>query len=216
MEIALLLLIAGAFVAIWLVTQQIEKKRRQRVIDLAKQLALELHWLLPDEDRNRFSRFDLSGKGRNQHAGMTLIADNGDTRITLFDYSFVTGNGKNKSTHHWAVAQCRDARLTAPDLQIEPETWVSRVGSLVGYQDIDIPEDPEFSKKFLVRGGAEEAIRAFLTLERRAALLEHPTQRMAIRGDTMILTRPRMKLDAKHVKPLLSDSLRMVNVMLPA
>ncbi len=213
MELVIVLLIAGGFAGIWFLFSHWDKKRRAQVVELSQQLGLELHWQLPSEDLNRFQRFELAGRGSRQSAAMTLIADNGTTRICLFDYSFVTGNGKNQSTHHWIVAQCQNARLNAPVMKIEPETLLSRVGAMVGFQDIDVPEDPEFSGMFVVQGTSEDAIRKFLTSERRAALRAQPKQRTAMHEDTLILISPSKKLNVAAIKPLLTESLRMVNSM---
>jgi hypothetical protein len=214
MGILLLLLIGGAFTAGWFYLGHLEKRRRERVIALAKELGLELNWQLPDEDQTRFRPFEISSKGRNQRTAMTLVADNGQTRISLFDYSFVTGSGKHQTTNNLTVAMCRDARLQSPALKVEPASFLSRMGTLVGYQDIDISEDPEFSKAFLVRGEEEEAIRRFLTADRRATIMQQPKQHVAILGDTMILVRRHKKLDEQQVKPFLAEALQMVNVMI--
>jgi hypothetical protein len=214
MEFLILALVAGLFGGFWYLSHLWEKKRRNRVVALSQELGLELNWQLPDDDRRVFSAFPLASKGRQPNAGLTLVADNGTTRIALFDYSFVTGHGKNKRTHHWTVALGRDTRLTGPEFSLEPETWISRVGSLVGYQDIDIAEDPEFSRAFVVRGASPDTIVAFLNGPRRALLLKNPKQQVSQTPGAMIVVRPRQKLDEKHVRPLLAESLALVQALI--
>lgn len=216
LELLVVAVIAIALLGGFFVTGHLEKKRRQRVIDLAKELELELNWELPDTERIALQRFEVARKGRNQRTSLSLLADNGMTRICLFDYSFVTGSGKNQTTHHWVVSLCSDERIAAPEIQLKPETLLSRIGSLVGFQDIDIPEAPEFSKAFVVQGTDEERIRKYLTPVRRDAFLLEPKQTYALDQNHLLVIRERRKLDAQHIKPLLSESLKLVSALVEA
>lgn len=213
MEILLVLVIGGLAAAGWVYFGHLEKKRRQRVIDLAKELQLELNWELPEQDRAPFQRFELSKKGRRPHTSLVLVADDEVTRIVLFDYSFTTGSGKNQQTHHWVVALCRDARLRAPAMSLKPETLFAKIGSLIGYQDIEIPDDPVFSKAFTIQGTDEEAIRKYLDAERRNALMVDPKLTYALDQDYCVVIRQRKKLDAPFIKPLLGESLKLVTAL---
>jgi hypothetical protein len=216
LELLIIAVIASALFGGWFITGHLEKKRRQRVIDIAKELELELNWELPETERLALQRFEVAQKGRNQRTSLSLMADNGETRICLFDYSFVTGSGKNQATHHWVVSLCTDDRLGAPAMQLKPETFLSRIGSLVGFQDIDIPEAPEFSKTFVVQGNNVDRIRGYLTPVRRDALLQQPKQTYALDQDHLLIVRVRKKLDAQYIKPLLSESLKLVNALVDA
>ena len=207
------LLIGGIGLATWLVGSYLEKKRRQRVIDLAKELDLELNWSLPDQDQGVFSGFQVVQKGRNKSTNLSLIADDGQTRIALFDYSFVTGSGKSQQTHHWVVSLCRDEGLGAPAMQLKPSSFFSLIGSLIGFKDIDIPEAPEFSKSFVVQGKDPEAIRKFLMASRREALMKKPKQTYALQECHLLIVREKQKLDAPNIKPLLGESLALVHAL---
>jgi hypothetical protein len=212
-ELLLVVVVASAIFGAWLINGHLEKKRRQRVADLAKELQLELNWELPETERVALQRFEVARKGRNQRTSLSLLADNGETRICLFDYSFVVGSGKNQSTQHWVISLCTDERLGAPSMQLKPETFLSRIGSLVGFQDIDIPDAPEFSKTFVIQGADEARIREYLSPVRRNALLHQPKQTYALDQDHLLIVRERTKLDAKHIKPFLSESLKLVTAL---
>jgi hypothetical protein len=194
----------------WLTSSHLEKKRRQRVIALANELGLELNWSLPPEDQQALAPFEVVQKGSNQHSSLSLVADDGVTRISLFDYSFVIGSGKNQQTHRWVISLCRDERLRAPVMQLKPATFFSRIGSLIGFQDIDIPDAPEFSHAFVVQGKDPEGIRGFLQAVRRNAFLLQPKQIYALRGNHLLIVRENKKLDAPNIKPLLSESLALI------
>jgi hypothetical protein len=210
---AIFALVGGGVLVSFLVSRHLENKRRERVTVLAKELGLELNWVLPDEDRTIFEQFKVVQKGRNQKTSLSLVADDGTTRINLFDYSFVTGSGKSQQTHHWVISLCRDESLLAPAMQLKPATFFSRIGTLIGFQDIDIPDAPEFSNAFVIQGTDADGIREFLNASRRLALLRNPKQTYALINRHVLVVRERKKLDAPNIKPLLTESLALVQAL---
>lgn len=206
--------IVGGFVLIlWLVINHFEKRRKERIAQVAQHLQLELNWGLVEQDRAIFYQLIDAKRGRNPRVLVSLVADNGDTRITLFEYSFVTGSGKSQQTHRWVVSLCRDANLSAPDVQLKPATFLSRISSFFGFQDIDLPDSPGFSKAFVIRGREPDRIRSFLHASRQAAFFQQPSHSYALRGKYLLVIREKSKLDGPSIKPLLSQSLSLVHAL---
>ena len=48
-----------------------------------------------------------------------------------------------------------------PQFDLRPENFLHRIGSAFGYQDIDFDSNPEFSKRYLLRGDEEQVRRLF-------------------------------------------------------
>jgi hypothetical protein len=69
--------------------------------------------------------------------------------VTLMDYKYVTGHGKNRSTHNRGVLILHCDFPTVP-LSIRRENPLNRVGEFFGADDIDF-ESAEFSRKFYVK-----------------------------------------------------------------
>lgn len=208
-----LVVFGGGGLVIWLVASHREKKRRERVIQLAKELDLELNWVLPDQEQGVFGQFQVVQQGRNRTTNLCLVADDGETRIALFDYSFITGAGKNQQRHHWVVSLCRMDALDAPAMQLKPTTFLSRIGSLIGFQDINIPEAPELSNAFVIQGEDPEAIRQFLNATRRDAFLRNPKQTYALKNRHLLIVREKKKLDAPNIKSYLGESLTLIQLL---
>ena len=80
--------------------------------------------------------------------------------VSLFDYTYVTGSGKSRHDHHQTVVGLSLPTLTLPPFVLMPENLFHKVVSALGWHDIDFPEAPNFSKRFLLRGAQEHAIRA--------------------------------------------------------
>ena len=58
------------------------------------------------------------------------------------------------------MAAFRVRGLDLPAFELRPENALIRLASTFGYQDIDFDSFPEFSKRYLLRGEDEAAIRS--------------------------------------------------------
>ena len=89
--------------------------------------------------------------------------------LFVFDYAYVTGRGKNRQEHKQTIVALLDD-IALPEFRLCPEHLGHKLMELFGYQDIDFPETPEFSKKILLRGPDETAMRALFSMEVRMLL----------------------------------------------
>ncbi len=136
-----------------------ERKRSQALEAAAMQVGfsyqLEDQVLPPDE----MQRFHLFTAGHGQRVRNVLRGTSGGTDTLVFDYRYVTGGGKNQSTHEQTVAAFHLAGAALPQFTLGPETFVHRIAEHFGYQDFDFPDHPEFSRRYVLRGADEAAVR---------------------------------------------------------
>ena len=83
----------------------------------------------------------------------------------VFGYSYSTGFGKNRRTTRQSVVLIESETLNLPPFDMRPEHLLHKIGGAFGYQDIDFPGQERFSKKYLLRGRDEAAIRSLFTDE---------------------------------------------------
>lgn len=88
--------------------------------------------------------------------------------LRVFDYSYVTGSGKNRNSHDFTVALFECSTLQAPQFDLRPETLLYKLGEMAGFKDIDLPAFPVFSEKYRLTGPDEAAVHMFFTPERAA------------------------------------------------
>jgi len=90
----------------------------------------------------------LFQRGHSRSSG-TIVRGQVDGRdIALFDYKYVTGSGKNRTTHRRGVVVVRTDFPVLP-LEVRPENALDKVGEFFGRDDIDF-ESAEFSSRFYV------------------------------------------------------------------
>ncbi len=90
----------------------------------------------------------LMQRGRSRACDCLVRGELDGQPLALFDYRFVTGHGKNRTTHRYAMAIV-DLPFPVRPLRIRPEHALDRVGEFLGADDIDF-ESAEFSARFHV------------------------------------------------------------------
>ena len=116
-----------------------------------------------DELIGRLGDFALFKRGRSKRTRNVLTGDAGDVKISIFDYRFTTGSGKNKTVHQQTVVLLESANIQAPSFSMRQQGFFDKFGKALGFQDIDFTSHPKFSKMFVLQGPNEEAVRKFFT-----------------------------------------------------
>ncbi len=140
-------------------TRRYERRRSEALSAAALQ-----HGMSYDAEGQPFTgqqvpAIELFNTGRTREARNVMRGSSGGNEITLFDYKYVTGSGKNQSVHQQTVAAFRLPGAGLPVFQLRHEGLFAKLASALGYQDIDFPDHPEFSRRYLLRGKDESAIR---------------------------------------------------------
>jgi len=84
--------------------------------------------------------------------------------LLLFDFRYTVQSGKHTTTiEQTVVAFERPAAL--PAFELRPEGVFARIGQAFGATDIDFDSNPEFSKKYQLRGQDPDAVRRLFERE---------------------------------------------------
>ena len=145
----LIVLIIMAVLALGAVAWRQEVKRRQAV----RAWVLRRHWHLAPDKRRGWDReypgIKLFGRGHSRSGRGVIKGAWHERPVTLLDYTYVTGSGKNRQTHKYGVVILHCDFPTIP-LQLRRENPLDKIGEFVGLDDIDF-ESAEFSRKFYVK-----------------------------------------------------------------
>ena len=110
-------------------------------------------WSL-DRDRSkgwekRFPGLKIFGKGHTRHGRNVITGEIDGRPVTLLDYQYTTGHGKNRHTHRIGIVLLTCDFPVIP-LWIRREHAFDKVGEFLGSDDIDF-ESAEFSRRFYVK-----------------------------------------------------------------
>lgn len=154
----------AAFLAVYLlVSRHLSQKRAREFEQAATLMGFSYQrYDIPVEQAEE-ARFHLFSQGHGKKFLNVARGSSPAGETALFDYEYTIGSGKRSRTHFQTVAQFRWPGASLPGFGLAPEHWWHKVGSVFGYQDIDFDSNPEFSKRFLLRGADEPGIRQFFT-----------------------------------------------------
>lgn len=159
--LGIIVLIGGIGIAVYLH----ERKRTAQFQRIAAELSFEF---FGDNDRGLLAHladFTLFSQGRSRKMKNLMQGTSSETAVSIFDYRYTVGSGKNSSTHKQTVICFQSDRLNLPNFVLRPERWYHKIGSMFGYQDINFGDFPEFSRKYLLRGDNEQGVRDLFTAD---------------------------------------------------
>jgi hypothetical protein len=149
MQYLIIVIFIVVFIGIGIISYIAARKRRQAMMALAGRLSLDFY---PGKDRDMARRYRFLDKlraGRDRYAFNILSGGYHDHNITMFDYHYKTGSGKD-THHHYLSFFLLNLPASFVELVIVKEGLLSKIGQALGYDDIDF-ESHEFSRKFCVR-----------------------------------------------------------------
>ena len=116
----------------------------------------------PTDEGNLFRQieeFRLPSRGRARQITNVLRRQHSllEYDAYLFDYSFQDYAGKH--VHRQSVLYLHSQQLGLPELMLQPETLLHKLGELFGLHDIDFVRFPKFSKQYRLTGEDEDYIR---------------------------------------------------------
>lgn len=153
----------------------------------------------------------LFDRGHSRKAKNLLGGTLADHPVTVLDYTYVTGSGKNRTMHRQTVALFPDAASGLPDFEMAPENIFHKIGAAFGYQDIDFPDDEEFSKRYLLRGSDEAAIRDSFTPAARTMLAQNPGWSVHTKDGSVALFHAGRLWKPEEMPQRLADALSVLN-----
>ena len=166
----------GIAFAVYLISQHLEKVRQEALENFANELSLDFYPLGHDPLFEKIQEFKLFNSGHSRKMTNVILGETDIVSVAIFDYRYVTGNGKEQHSHFQTVVAMEAADLEIPAFTMRPENLFDWFGSVLGLQDINFEDHPEFSKAFVLKGEDEERIRKFFDME----LLDFFTERKGI------------------------------------
>jgi hypothetical protein len=157
----------GFFVAvvvgIMILVARYERKRTEALKAVAADLNFEFFPGGNATTLAELSGFGLFQLGRSRALTNLMQGEAESLSISLFEYAYTTGSGKQQHRHVQTVFVAHQAGMQLPGFTLRPQSFWHRVGNLLGSKDIAFDTHPTFSKNYILNGSDEDAIRAVFT-----------------------------------------------------
>lgn len=152
-----------AFLALFVFIIFYNRKKERERTEQMRMVAAQLKWnfadVAPWNMIAGLDHFTLFNHGHSKEIKNFMYGEANGVKAAVFDYVYVTGSGKHRTTHNQTVAYLEPGNLRVPYFSLRPEGFFTRIFQAFGYQDIDFGQRPDFSKQYLLRGQDEMAIR---------------------------------------------------------
>lgn len=209
MEGALPFLIGGVvlFVALMAVLRWVlRSKRRDALSEFALTFGGQFFEALPSNFARNFRTFypfsregsliealspdlsdALSSFSDRERIENVVIASKNGADWYAFDYIYVTGSGKDRTTHYCGVVATR-VPMNLPQLNISGEDLFSKIGAAIGFRDLQF-EYEEFNKRYKVTAQDERTAYQIICPEMMEYLMKIPVRNWQILGNFIVITR---------------------------
>jgi hypothetical protein len=167
----------------------VEKRRRESYEEFCLMRGFNFERERPTAEQ-AYGAVPLFAKGRSRRWGYTIRGRWNGRAFTAFEYRYTTGGGKSSHTERFSVMLWEGDAVALPRFCCTPEGFFDRLAQRFGRQDLDFPEDPEFSGAYQLQGDDEAAVRGKFTPEVRRHLLANPRQHVAATGHALVWWRP--------------------------
>jgi hypothetical protein len=208
--VLLALLIGGAL--------YLQKKRSDRIEAAARALGFTFRRWATKEDKALIvgSHLAKAGYARSVH-NVLQASDPAELAMFLFDYSYAVGTIKN---HDRSIGQTiirmQSPLLRLPPFSISPENTFRKSAKVFGYSDINLSKAPEFSRKYLLRGGDEAAVRQLFNGSIIQFFEQERDLTLEAAGDLMFLYRYNKVVKAEEMGTFVEIGKRTLALLLQA
>ena len=103
----------------------------------------------------------------------------------------------------------QSSNLCLPEFELRPEHFFHKIGQALGYSDIDFETHPEFSRRYLLRGPDEAAIRDFFQPELLSFFESNQGVSLEASGDRLIYYRARKRIKPEEVRAFMEEGFRV-------
>lgn len=155
--------------------------------------------------KTQLASFRLASVGRAQRVRNVIFGDAGATELAIFDYQYTVGSGKSTKTKRQTVMYMCNQGQRFPSFLLRPEGFFDRLGSMLGFKDINFEEHPEFSSAFVLNGQDEAAIRKLFTPDLMDYFMQHRDMTLEAQDGKMIFYRSQKRVAPAKVRQFMED-----------
>jgi hypothetical protein len=212
-DLTFTLIFWGAIVVVglfaWWISVYRKKKRAAALERVAQELGLEYASTGTEDFVAGFGPFQIFSRGRAQKAYNLMQGATGDRGLAIFDHQFTTGHGKSTKVWRYTVLCIRFDGPAIPTFQVRPENLGDKIVGWFRGNDIDFDTHPEFSKRFLLNGEDEAAVRDLFTPQVLEYFEAKKTLSAEAIGQTLLIYR-QGKVPPQQIGDLLAEGLEVL------
>ena len=160
----------------------LQRRRREAFAEFCLIRGFKFDPQHPEGERRFRDVFEDFQKGNEESWRNAITGTKNGAPFTAFEYVWT----ERRAPYFRSGLIWERDDVSLPRFELWPEGWASRIAEVVGMQDVDFSESPEFSRAYHLTGPNEPAIRALFTPEIREFLAVTPDQHVTGGGRFLI------------------------------
>jgi hypothetical protein len=210
--IVIVAMVLSVIAIYYFISKSRERKRTAAFQRVADDLGLELSAAGTQTLVDELSWCQLCSRGRAKKISNLMCGQCEGREVAVFDYQYTTGGGKSTRTWKNTVVCLRFDDCELPWFTLRPERIWDKVVGWFKSSNIEFYTHPEFSRRFLLRGEPEAAVRGLFT----ATLLEfyeaHPDLSTEGLEKTLLLYRHAKRIEPGRISEFLADAFEALSL----
>ena len=185
--------------------------RTRAMQDLAQQVGFSFSAEGPSQRRSYEIEMALFQQGGSRKSKNIMVGRWNGLEVKVFDYSFVTGSGKSSHTWDQTIAAFT-IKAGFPVFELRPEGIFDRIADAFVHKDIDFDSHLAFSRRYLLRGAIEKAVREMFSPALLTYCEELPADlKWHVEGcdDTLIFYQSDKSVDPEEIRNFLDTTSSM-------
>lgn len=196
---------------------------RRRRVETLRKISQMIGFTYHEDPGNllkELDEFSLFSKGSNREISNLLIGKKNGLQWKIIDYSYEIGAlGRHKYTYSQTVA-IADLGKRLPRFHISSDPFddktqdiiASKVHDIWGLKKISLKDNPEFSKKYHLKGRDEKAVKKLFTPKIISFFMEKDQPDIEVNGKTIICYMRNHKLAPYAIISFIDNTTRIVNI----
>ncbi|MCP3930605.1 MAG: hypothetical protein GY705_16065 [Bacteroidetes bacterium] len=190
-------------------------KRRSKLEKLAYEL--EMEFFPKDEwgDLKLLDDFSLFRKGHSKRIRNLMKKQDAwmKLKLSIFDYRYIISTGKSSTPYTQTVFFVQSKHLALPQLWMKPENIFHKLATMLGMQDIDFEEHPEFSAQYLLQSEDEDRTRHLIGGDVARFFTVERNWRLEGVGYFLIFYRKNKVLEPHQIKNFYEKGMQLHNLL---
>ena len=215
-----ILIVSGVVLSVIVgVIRDVLTERREKPLYEAFAAALGLSYseTVAKESLPRANDFALFSRKDSERISFVMHGTVRDREVWILDYVYSTFSPRPGGNHRPPVHQTHVMFRTPddhwPDFRLMPEGFGLGLTKLLGVKDINFDDAPEFSHRYLLKGGDEAAIRGVFRQQVTDAFARSKGWCVEAHGDTIVFWRNRERVPPKDIGTFLEQVMQLLDLL---
>ncbi|VTS01748.1 hypothetical protein [Tuwongella immobilis] len=209
-----IVLVGGFFYWAYWYSKKLERERLEAFQQFAEQLKFDYLGDAPDApgDTDDAALY-LYTHGKNQKTTHLIQGRTETLTVSMFDYKYITGAGKNKQAYQQTVVAFEWHEPIFPRMGMRPYTFTRKVGASVFGGNRTIFESfPAFQKHYWVDGNDPDYLQQWLTLSMMEYFVDRPGWCVEMDGQVVLIYQEMITQEAKNFQSFFDQCFAMFSM----